>query len=101
MTLYEESLAMDEAIDLADRIAGEMDHLAFKLQLRIESPKQILAVKEYRKYERQYIQITQWLQQLQKIYEIIDKYKDEDVEYQDSVGAFLNILDVVDKKCAD
>ena len=101
MTLYEEILAMDEAIEHIYDIAVEAGERASDLQLQISSTEQFLAYEEHRENEKQCSRIDKWLQQLQMIYEIIDKYKDADIEEQDSAGAFLKILDVVEKRCAD
>ena len=101
MTLYKEILAMGEAIEHAYQVASEMDRRASKIQLQIESTRQFDDVKRYRKHEEEHRRIAKWLGQLQAIYEIIDSYKNADIEEQDSVGAFLKILDVVEKRCAD
>ena len=101
MTLYEEILAMDEAIEHVYDIAVEAGERVSNLQLQISSTEQFLACEEHRENEKQCSRIDKWLQQLQMIYEIIDKYKYADIEEQDSVDAFLKILDVVEKRCAD
>lgn len=97
MTLYEETLEMDNTIDFIDSLASKMDERASKVQLQIETLEQLLAVKEYRKTEKHCNQISKWLEQLQKIYEIIESYEDEDIEGKDSIGAFLKIYDVIKK----
>ena len=96
MTLYEEMLAMDEAIDYVYDIAVEAGERVSNLQLQISSTEQFLACEEHRENEKQCSRIDKWLQQLQAIYEIIDSYKNADIEEQDSVGAFLKICEVVD-----
>lgn len=80
MTLYEEILAMDEAIDFVDSLASEMNERATKLQLQLESLEQLLAVEEYRKTEKHCNQISKWLKQLQKIYEAMDNCKEKTVD---------------------
>ena len=80
MTLYEEILEMDNTIDFVDSLASEMDERATKLQLQLETLEQLLAIEEYRKTEKQCKQISKWLKQLQKIYEVMDDYKEKTVD---------------------
>jgi hypothetical protein len=80
MTPYEEILAMDEAIDFVDSLASEMNERASKLQLQLETLEQLLVVEEYRKTEKQCKQISKWLKQLQKIYEVMDNCKEKTVD---------------------
>jgi protein subunit release factor A len=80
MTPYEEILAMDDTIDFVDSLASEMDERATKLQLQLENLEQLLAIEEYRKTEKQCKQISKWLKQLQKIYEVMDNCKEKTVD---------------------
>jgi 3'-phosphoadenosine 5'-phosphosulfate sulfotransferase (PAPS reductase)/FAD synthetase len=80
MTPYEEILAMDDTIDFVDNLASEMDERATKLQLQLETLEQLLVVEEYRKTEKQCKQISKWLKQLQKIYEVMDNCKEKTVD---------------------
>lgn len=80
MTPYEEILAMDDTIDFVDNLASEMNERATKLQLQLETLEQLLAVEEYRKTEEQCKQISRWLKQLQKIYEVMDNCKEKTVD---------------------
>ena len=95
MTLYDECLAMDETIVFVDNIASEEEWRASELQLQISSDEQFFAYEDHLKNEKQYERISKWLEQLQKVYEIIDNYDDEDIEGKDSIGAFLKIYDVI------
>jgi hypothetical protein len=80
MTPYEEILAMDDTIDFVDSLASEMNERATKLQLQLETLEQLLTVEEYRKTEKQCKQISKWLKQLQKIYEVMDNCKEKTVD---------------------
>ena len=95
MTLYEEMLAMDEAIEHAYQVASEMDRRASKLQLQIESARQFDDVKTYRKYEEEHIRIANWLGQLQEIKKTIREYRNVPMEVMDSDDAFTKICEVV------
>jgi hypothetical protein len=80
MTPYEEILAMDDTIDFVDSLASEMNERATKLQLQLETLEQLLTIEEYRKTEKQCKQISKWLKQLQKIYEVMDNCKEKTVD---------------------